>query len=151
DGNMWFTDRGATKQLGEVKVGDAATDWSISLFPDNVPQSSLPGGVRTGPDGNLWYLDNDPAQQKVARYGVDAPAASIPPPTIEGGGGVGVQQTCAGATWASWAGQQPSIDRFEFDGYRWYRDGNLIAGQAEATYTPTPSDMGHTLRCTVTV
>lgn len=144
DGHLWFTDRGATKQLG-----DLAPDGTITLHPQGVPPTSSPGGVRTGPDGNLWFVDNG-APQAIARYGVGAPAASVTPPMVEGGGGVGNAQTCASGVWSNWAGAQPSFTRFGFDGFRWLRDGTPLYGQTTATYTPTVADLGHALSCSQT-
>ena len=145
DGALWFTDRGATKQLGRV-----STDGTITLFPTGIPTTSSPGGIRTGPDGNLWFLDNG-VPQAVARYGIGAPAASLTRPSVAGRGAEGVAQNCSGATWSDWAGTQPSLDRFGFDGYRWKLDGAPIAGATFQTYTPTIAELGHQLSCAVTV
>jgi streptogramin lyase len=144
DGNLWFTDRGAVKQLGRVEP-----DGTVTLHPEGIPTSSNPGGVRTGPDGNLWFVDNG-APQQLARYGVGAPAASVAPPAVVGGGGFGVPQTCASGVWSDWAGAQPSFTRFGFDGFRWLRDGSPIAGETASTYTPGTADLGHQLACSQT-
>jgi len=142
---MWFTDRGAAKQVGSV-----APDGTVTLRPAGISATSSPGGVRTGSDGNLWFVDNG-APQALARYGVGAPAASVAPPAIAGDGGEGIAQSCAGATWSDWAGMQPSLTRFAYDGYRWQLDGAPIDGETEQSYTPTATDLGHTLTCSATV
>jgi hypothetical protein len=58
---------------------------------------------------------------------------------------------CTGETWANWAGLQPSLSAFAFDGYRWLRNGSLIAGATSLSYTPAAGDVGSQLACTVTV
>jgi streptogramin lyase len=147
DGNLWFTDRGTTKAIG--RVTPAGTSWTITNYSQ--PAASLPGGIRTGSDGNLWFTDNNAAAQGIGQFGVGAPAASIAAPAVAGSGAAGAPQLCAGATWSDWAGQQPSIDAFDFDGYQWLLDGSAIAGQTGQSYTPTAADIGHQLSCKVTV
>ena len=64
---------------------------------------------------------------------------------------VGSRLSCGGDTWSSWAGTQPRRDLFGFDGYRWRRDGVLLAGSPSATYTPTAADKAHRISCEITV
>ena len=147
DGNLWFTDRGTiTKAIGSVTP--SATGWTITNY--SLAATSLPGGIRTGPDGNLWFTDNG-TPQAIGQFGVGAPAASITAPAVTGSGKEGTPHVCAGDTWSNWSGQQPSRTAYGFDGYRWLRDGTVIAGQTAAAYTPTADDVGHQLSCTVTV
>jgi hypothetical protein len=87
----------------------------------------------------------------MGRAGTGASAASVTPPSVDGGGYLGATQTCGGDTWTSWAGEQPSHAAFGFDGYRWLLDGSVIAGATGATYEPTADQVGHALSCTVTV
>jgi hypothetical protein len=63
----------------------------------------------------------------------------------------GDPQSCAGATWSTWAGQAPSLSAYGFDGYTWLLDGSPIASQTTQSYTPVTGDLGHQLSCTVTV
>jgi hypothetical protein len=49
-----------------------------------------------------------------------------------------------------WAGQQPTLDAFGFDGYQWLLDGSAISGQTSQSYTPVAADVGHHLSCQVT-
>ena len=70
---------------------------------------------------------------------------------MTGSGGVGVAKTCGGDIWSSWAGQQPSHTAYGFDGYQWLLDANPITGQTGNSYTPTTTDAGHQLSCTVKV
>jgi sugar lactone lactonase YvrE len=147
DGNLWFGDRGTvTKGIGSVTLN--ATGWTITNYA--MAATSLPGGLRTGPDGNLWFTDNG-APQSIGQFGVGAPAASITAPAVAGSGKEGTPHACAGDTWSNWSGQQPSRTAYGFDGYRWLRDGAVIAGQTSPAYTPTADDVGHQLSCTVTV
>src|SRR5262249_49708928 len=53
--------------------------------------------------------------------------------------------------WANWAGQQPLVGGFVFDGFRWLLDGNAIAGQLAQSFTPPAGDVGHQLSCAATV
>jgi len=147
DGNLWFTDRGTTKAIG--RVTPTGTSWTVTNF--TLPPASLPGGIRTGADGNLWFIDNNASSQAIGRFGVGAPAASRTAPVVAGSADAGAPQTCQGATWSDWAGQQPSLVAFGFDGYQWLLDGDAIAGQNGQTYTPTAADAGHMLSCKVTV
>ena len=72
------------------------------------------------------------------------------PPSVTGSAQVGTQQVCQGDQWASWAGL-PLDDAFSWDGFRWLRDSSAISGQTGSAYTPTKSDVGHLLSCTITV
>ncbi len=72
-------------------------------------------------------------------------------PVVRGGPRVGSRLSCGGDTWSSWAGAQPRRDLFGFDGYRWRRDGALLAGSPSATYTPTAADKAHRISCEITV
>lgn len=148
DGNLWFTDDGTTTPANPAigRVTPNAAGWTIDYFP--LP-GTHPGGVRTGADGNLWFLDNVVGAQKIARFGVGAPAASIGIAVV-GSRNAGSPQVCNDA-WSDWAGQQPSRTAFGFDGYQWLLDGVAIAGATSQSYTPTAADVGHQLSCKVTV
>ena len=147
DGNLWFTDQGTTpKAIGRIMP--SGTTWTITIYTLNT--GSLPNGLRTGPDGNLWFTDTG-TTKAIGQFGVGAPAASIAPPVVAGSGQQGTQQMCDGDRWADWAGQEPSLSAFEFDGYQWLVDGSAVAGQTAQSYTPAVADIGHQLSCTVTV
>jgi streptogramin lyase len=142
DGSLWFTDRGAAKAIGQV----TPTASGATIVNHPLPPTTLPGGIRTGSDGNLWFADNG-TPQALGRFGVGAPAASTAPPAVTGRGIEDSPQTCDGATWADWAGTQPSLTAFTFDGIRWLRDGAVVA--SGPSYTPTAGDVGHALACEV--
>ena len=52
DGNIWFTDWGATKAIGRVTPTGAITEYSAGLNA-----GASPHGIAAGPDGNLWFTD----------------------------------------------------------------------------------------------
>jgi virginiamycin B lyase len=147
DGNVWFTDQGTTpKALG--RITPSGPTWTVTIYPLN--PGSIPNGLRTGPDSNIWFTDTG-ATKAIGRFDVGAPTALISPPVVDGSGQQGSQQICDGARWADWAGQQPSLNAYGFDGYQWLIDGSAVAGQTAESYTPAVADIGHELSCTVTV
>ena len=147
DGNVWFTDQGTTpKAIG--RITPSGPTWTVTIYPLNT--GSIPNGLRTGPDSNIWFTDTG-ATKAIGRFDVGAPTALITPPVVDGSGQQGTQQMCDGARWADWAGQQPSLNAFGFDGYQWLIDGSAVAGQTAQSYTPAVADIGHELSCTVTV
>jgi len=126
------------------------TTHAITMFTAGINAGSLPGGIWSGSDGNVWFTDQGTIRA-IGRIGVGATAASVAAPAVTGSGGVNVPQTCGGDVWSTWAGQQPSHSAYGFDGYQWRLDGSPIAGQTGSSYTPTSADAGHQLSCTVTV
>jgi len=144
DGLIWFADKGT---VSAIATFDPATH-AITRYTTGFAAGSGPSGMNMGSDGNIWFTDQGATFRGMGRAGTGAPAASITPPSVAGGGNLGATQTCGGDTWTSWAGQQPSRTAFGFDGYRWFLDGNAIA--TGASYTPTPDQVGHALFCKVT-
>jgi streptogramin lyase len=146
DGNLWFTDKGSTPAIGTINPATHV----ISEFSSGLNAGSLPGGIGAGADGNMWFTDQGTIRA-MGQIVVGAPAASVTAPSVSGTDGVSVAQTCAGDTWSSWAGLQPSRNAFGFDGYRWLLDGSPIAGATGTSYTPTAAEAGHLLSCKATV
>jgi virginiamycin B lyase len=147
DGSMWFTDRGTTKAIGRI-----APNGMITEFSSGLNTGSAPYGIAPGADGNVWFTDlGVGGVAAVGRADDGAPAASVLAPSVTGSGQQGTQHVCQGDRWNNWAGQQPSVSAFAFDGYQWLRDGSAIAGATGQTYTPAAGDIGHSLSCTVTV
>ncbi len=144
DGNMWFL-IDSSAAIGEITPSGTITVHDLSGV------GFEPNTITTAADGMLWsygLVDSDvPA---IAQYDLGAPSASVNPPAISGSGKQGDPQQCAGATWASWAGEQPLPDAYGFDGYQWLLDGAPIAGAIGQDYTPTSADVGHALACKVT-
>ncbi len=145
DGNLWFTENGVTvSRIGEINPTTHATgDFAAPTA------SSEPFGIAAGPDGNLWFTES--SVSGIGMIGAGAPAASIAAPVVAGGAQQGVQQECEGDRWANWAGQQPLVDEYGFDGYQWLRDRTAIADATLQSYTPGPADADQTLSCTATV
>ena len=150
DGSVWFTDPGSVRRIGQVvpcKPVPGCTP-TISESAAGLNTGTEPWGIAPGPDGNMWFTDKG-TTRAIGRVGTGAPAALQSPTAIAGGGVVGVPQTCAAATWSTWAGVQPSPSLYGFDGYAWQLDGAALAsGQ---TYTPTTAQLGHSLTCSETV
>ena len=113
------------------------------------PPAALPQGITAGPDGNLWFTEG--GASKIGLLGAGAQAASIAAPSRNRSGQQGTQQVCQGDRWSDWAGQQPSVSEYSFDGFQWLRDGSAITGATSQSYTPVAADVGHQLSCTVTV
>jgi uncharacterized repeat protein (TIGR01451 family) len=145
DGDLWFTDHGTTPAIGRITPAGVITE-----FANGLNAMSGPGAIAAGPDGNLWFTDQG-ATPAIGTVGSGAPAASVSAPVVRGGPLVGFRLSCGGDTWSSWAGAQPRRDLFGFDGYRWRRDGALLAGSPSATYTPTAADKAHRISCEITV
>jgi streptogramin lyase len=144
DGNVWFTEDYANK-IGEINP----TTHAIDEFATGLTGSAQPGGITVGPDGNLWFTEASNVS-KIGQIGANAPAAVNAAPVVAGSAQAGTQQVCEGELWNNWAGQQPSLGAFAFDGYQWSLDGTPISGQTNQAYTPTAANVGHTLSCTVT-
>ena len=67
DGNLWFTDEGATKAIGRITPSGTITEFSAGLNP-----ASKPRGITAGPEGNLWFADRGttPAIGRITPSGV---------------------------------------------------------------------------------
>ena len=113
--------------------------------------------IAAGPDGNMWFAEQEPAEptvpdhQAIGLLGVGAPAALQAGPSVAGTAQAGSSLTCQGAAWSPWAGPEPSLSELPFDGYRWLLDGNTIPGQTGQGFTPTAADVGAQISCSVTV
>ncbi len=145
DGNLWYTDKGTTPAIAFINP----VSHVFTKFSPGLPTGSLPGGIGTGADGSLWFTDQG-TTRAMGRAGSGAPNASVALPSVGGSLQHGTPQTCGGALWSTWAGEQPSLSLFGFDGFQWLLDGAPIAGATGSTYTPSVADVGHALSCTVT-
>ncbi len=130
------------------ECGRGDSGGGVHRVPDP-DRHSYPSGIAAGPDGNLWFTEGNAG--KIALVGAGVSAASIAAPSVTGSVQQGTQQVCQGDRWADWAGQQPLVSAYGFDGYQWLLDGTPIAGQTARSYTPATGDIGHQLSCTVTV
>ena len=118
-----------------------ANPCTITELAGGLPANTNPGGVRAGPDGNLWFIDNR-TPQSVASFGIGAPAPSVEAPEIRGKAERGGKVHCEKGDWSRWAGDKPSRDRWGFDGLQWSIDGVAIPGQTSKEYRPTAADVG---------
>jgi hypothetical protein len=106
--------------------------------------------ITPGPDGNMWFVTISKTGRQVDAIGTGAPAASQASPVVAGADQVGSELSCDGATWSTWAGQQPSTSLHGFDGYTWTLDGRAIAGQNAQSLLVSAADLGHQISCAVT-
>jgi streptogramin lyase len=149
DGNIWFTDEGTSPAIGRITpCTPLPCAPSVTEFTAGLKAGSLPEGIAPGPDGNMWFTDRG-TTKAIGQVGTGTSLAIQSSPAVVGGGFVGTLQTCAPATWATWAGAQPSASLFGFDGYRWQLDG--VPTASAQTYIPTPGQVGHALTCSETV
>ncbi len=107
-----------------------------------------PGFLTVAADGNVWG-QGGPSGIGGGEYAVVGPPASVTPPNVTGPDEPGQPESCGGAVWSTWNGEQPSPDVYSFDGYQWQLDCVPVAqGQS---YTPSPAALGHQLACVETV
>ena len=109
DGNLWFTDVGATPSIGRITPAGVMTEFSIGL---NV--GSAPNGIALGPDGNVWFADRGTTKA----IGKITPAGVI----TEYSGGLNMNSS-------------PSEIAPGPDGNMWFTDGG--ATKAIGRITPT--------------
>jgi streptogramin lyase len=62
DGNMWFTEQGAS-QIGEIDPSGTITEYPIPAGDNSNPNEtrSFPFGIAQGPDGNMWFTELTPS------------------------------------------------------------------------------------------
>jgi hypothetical protein len=130
----------------------------VTEFSTGITANSGPYGIAAGPDGNLWFTENN--ANRIGRIGADAPPASVRAPSVTGSGEQNTQQVCQGDQWSPWDALLPSASTSSFegfpvsnrtDGFEWSRNGSAIAGATTQSYTPVTADVGQQLSCTVTV
>jgi hypothetical protein len=123
---------------GQLRDGLAAIDLATgtlsSWHPELGPSPTLQhiavdgrGGVLTAPDFTSFSA---------------LPRATTPPTLPTPMPAAGQPATCAIGTWD---GSVPQHYAFA-----WLRDGTVISGARDATYTPVAGDVGHALGCRVT-
>jgi streptogramin lyase len=87
DGNLWFTVT-VTNIVGEFgsnsisvsgKIGRITTSGAISEFP--IPTANRPEAITAGPDGNLWFTENESG--KIGRITPTGAISEFPIPTAE--------------------------------------------------------------------
>ncbi len=141
DGNLWFTDP-VGNGVGRITPSGTITNYSIPTT------TSGPWGIAAGPDGNIWFAEEN--ANKIGELSTGVLPASQQPPTLSGPATVGAPIHCQSGPWTTWAGQQPSLSAFGYDGYQWLLDGDPITGETGQSYTPVAAEVGQQLSCTVT-
>jgi hypothetical protein len=142
---MWFTDEGSTSAVGRI-----TPRMHIKEFKARLGDGAKPAIITAAADGALWFSDEGSNNALgFARSG--APAAVRTRPVVSGVARVGSELRCAGARWSTWAGAKPSTRLFEYDGYRWLRNGVPILNQRSDRYRVVAADRGRKLSCRVTV
>ena len=143
DGNLWFGDKGTTpSDLHDES--DHARDHHVHHRSERGQPS---GRDLVGSDGNVWLTDQGATTiRAIVQIGAaPRPRRSHRRPSA-GAGQFGTAQQCLGDLWSSWAGEQPSLTAYGFDGYQWRLDGNPIAGPTGAAYMPNAADIGRRRR-----
>jgi streptogramin lyase len=148
EGSLWFTANQAEPVTPNV-VGRLTPGGEFKEFTSFLSPEIRAGLITPGPDGNMWFttFDEKTDAKQIGVIGTGAPAASQTPPTVTGADQVGGDLACEGATWATWAGQQPSVSLYGFDGYTWLLDGHVIPGQNAQTLSVAAADLGHQISC----
>jgi streptogramin lyase len=60
DGNLWFAEAGAQADFdsGAGRIGRITTAGTLSEFSTGLNATSEPEFITKGPDGNMWFTDN---------------------------------------------------------------------------------------------
>jgi virginiamycin B lyase len=150
EGSLWFTGL-HTEPLRPNVIGRLTPAGVLEEDVASLDAETAAEQITPGSDGSMWFTtyDKETEVNQVNAIGTGAPAASQTPPTVTGADQVGSVLSCAGATWATWAGQQPSVSLYGFDGYTWLLDGHVIAGQNTQTLSVPAADVGHQISCSV--
>jgi streptogramin lyase len=158
EGDLWFS--GLKEYNPETELPPALvqinTEGKVERSIENLVRGDYVSAIAAGPDGNMWFAEQlsiEPTvpEQAIGVLGVGAPAALQAGPTAAGSGQAGSPLTCQGATFSPWAGPEPSLGEFPFDGYRWLLGGSAIPGQSSQSFTPPAADVGGQVSCSVTV
>lgn len=145
DGNMWFTDEGATSAIGRV-----SPRMHVKEFKAGLENGAKPAIITAAADGRLWFSDEG-SDDALGSALSGEPAAVRTRPVVSGVARIGNELRCSAAQWATWAYAKPSTKLFEYDGYRWLRNGAPIANQHSDRYRVVAADRGRQLSCRVTV
>jgi hypothetical protein len=149
EGGLWFA--GRSTELGQPNViGRLGPEGKLEEDLANLGTETEATLISPAADGSMWFATVDKSVRRVGSIGTGAPPASQTPPTVSGPDQVGGTLSCDGASWSSWAGQQPSTGAYAFDGYTWTLDGQPIAGQSAQTLPVSAADAGQQVACTAT-
>lgn len=146
DGAVWFTDEGRRPAVGQVTMAGGIREYSSGRL-DYVE----PVGITAAADGAMWFtaVTGTGAIWRVATAGH---VAVVRAASVAGAGGFrGGSLRCRPAGWARWAGVAPSPSTFAFDGFRWRRNGRLIAGARTDILRATAAGADQKTSCQETV
>jgi virginiamycin B lyase len=149
EGSLWFTGLHTEPSKPNV-IGRLTPAGVLEEDVANLGAETEAYLITPGPDGNMWFVTISKTGRQVDAIGTGAPAASQASPVVAGADQVGSELSCDGATWSTWAGQQPSTSLHGFDGYTWTLDGRAIAGQNAQSLLVSAADLGHQISCAVT-
>lgn len=117
DGNLWFA-----SSFNPSYIGRITPDGQITTFPTPNPDLTTPIEMAAGPDGNIWYVDQN--GNTIGRVGMDGTITAFPIPTSEHVcySGNRCYETSlpsgivAGPDGAIWFGENRNIGRVGMDG-----------------------------------
>jgi streptogramin lyase len=155
EGDLWFAgegdEPGKPSAIGRVAGNvqpEEIPDEHAHDFTSGLEEEFNPEFIASGPEGSMW-LTNRGHSPAIRWIGTGVPEAAKESPLVSGPGEVGATLTCESPAWNNWAGQQPSLNAFGFDGYTWLLEGSPIAGQTAQSFSPTTADAGHNISCSV--
>ncbi len=150
EGSIWFTAKSTEPANYPNVIGRLTPQGHLEEALDSLPKKAEAGSITPGPDGNMWFLAFGEGPSKIGVIGTGEAGPSQAPPVVMGVDQAGSTLSCDGATWATWAGQQPSASAYAFDGYTWMLGGVAIAGQHGPSLLTTEADVGHQISCSAT-
>ncbi len=108
DGNLWFTDGGATKEIGRITPAG-----KITMFKSGLTHGD-PSDITLGPDGNLWFTETGSPNNAIGRV---TPSGKIKEFTLHPGSAPNtIQPGPGGALWFLDNGAPVGIGRITTNG-----------------------------------
>ncbi len=147
DGNMWFTGSPGVNPIGWI------TPTGTAKSVGDMPLNASPRSIVAGGDGNIWFTDprysepEMPSTSFVGRLITPLVPANVAPPVVSGQAVEGQVLSVSEGSWM----HEPTVFA-----YQWQRCDTVslscenINGAVGATYFLGASDVGYTLRATVT-
>lgn len=103
DGNLWFTDRGATAAIGRISPAGAVTEFSAGLNAGSAPRD-----IALGADGNLWFTDEG-ATPAIGRISPDGTIAEFTSGLGAGSAPASIAAGPDGNLWFTDQGARPAV------------------------------------------
>jgi streptogramin lyase len=147
DGNMWFTGSPGVNPIGSIAPTGALKTLDV------LPSNASPRSIVAGGDGNIWFTDPRYSAPEtlstsfVGRIITPFVPANIALPVVSG---QAVEGQALSVSEGSWTHEPTTF------AYQWQRCDTMglncedINGGVDSAYFLTTSDVGHTLRATVT-